>query len=153
MKHLISLCKYVPYFLLLRNRGNCFAHTLVHILLFVGFFTSRQHASVSQGRICSDSCMCCHTQIEVGDQMCYLTQSQSTDTGSTCPSADPIMPGTLRGSHWSTYAQVTGMTPPGQRSTAKVGIEPRSAAVEADALTARPTTQSTSTQRPDVARV
>ena len=36
--------------------------------LFVGCFTSQQHASVSQGQICSDNFMCCHTEIEVADQ-------------------------------------------------------------------------------------
>ena len=41
--------------------------------------TFQQHASVSQGRICSDNCTCCHTeklQIKLA-----LTQSQYTDTG------------------------------------------------------------------------
>ena len=33
--------------------------------LLIGYLTSQQHASVSQGRICSDSFMCCHTEIEV----------------------------------------------------------------------------------------
>ena len=66
-----------------------------------GCLTSQQHASVSQGRICSDNFTCCHTEIEVADQTFYLTQSQYTDTGPTSPSADPIMPGALQGSHWS----------------------------------------------------
>ena len=57
--------------------------------------------SVSQGRICSDNFTCCHTEIEVADQMFYLTQSQYTDTGPTSPSADPITPGAWQGSHWS----------------------------------------------------
>ena len=35
--------------------------------LFVGCLTSHQHASVSQGRICSDKFTCCHTEIEVAD--------------------------------------------------------------------------------------
>ena len=35
--------------------------------------TSQQHASVSQGRICSDNFTCCHTEIEVADQKFYLT--------------------------------------------------------------------------------
>ena len=34
----------------------------------VGCLTSQQHASVSQGRICSDKCTCCHTEREVADQ-------------------------------------------------------------------------------------
>ena len=46
--------------------------------------------SVSQGRICSDNCTCCHTEIEVADQTFYLTQSLYTDTGPTSPSTDPI---------------------------------------------------------------
>ena len=33
--------------------------------LFGGCLTSQQHASVSQGRICSDNLACCHTEIEV----------------------------------------------------------------------------------------
>ena len=69
--------------------------------LFVGCLTSQQHASVSQGRICSDNFTCCHTQTEVADQTFYLTQSQYTDTGPTSPSADPIMPGAWQGSHWN----------------------------------------------------
>ena len=67
---------------------------LEHVcLLFVGCLTSQQHASVSQGRICSDNLTCCHTEIEVADQTFHLTQSQYTDTGPTSPSADPITPG------------------------------------------------------------
>ena len=36
--------------------------------LLVGCLTSQQHASVSQGRICSDNFTCCHTETEVADQ-------------------------------------------------------------------------------------
>ena len=64
----------------------------------VGGLTSHQHASVSQGRICSDDFTCCHTEIEVADQIFYLTQSQYTDIGPTSPSADPITPGAWQGS-------------------------------------------------------
>ena len=39
-----------------------------HRCLFVGYLTSQQHARVSQGRICSEMCTCCHTEIEVADQ-------------------------------------------------------------------------------------
>ena len=56
--------------------------------LFVGCLTSQQHASVSQGRICSDKFKCCHTEIKVADQTFHLTQSQYTDTGPTSPSTD-----------------------------------------------------------------
>ena len=33
-----------------------------------GCLTSQQHASLSQGRICSDSFTCCHTEEEVADR-------------------------------------------------------------------------------------
>ena len=69
-------------------------------VLLVGCLSSQQHASVSQGRICTDNFTCCHTEIEAADQTFHLTQSQYTDTGPTSPSADPIMPGAWQGSHW-----------------------------------------------------
>ena len=78
----------------------------------VACLTSHQHASVSQGWICSDNFTCCHTEIEVADPTFYLTQSQYTDTGPTSPSADPITPGAWQGSHWSANFLVTGMTRP-----------------------------------------
>ena len=71
------------------------------VSLFIGCLTSQQHASVSQGWICSDNSTCCHTEIEVADQAFYLTQSQYTDTRPTSPSTDPITPGAWQGSHWS----------------------------------------------------
>ena len=71
------------------------------VCLLVGCLTSQQHASVSQGRICSDNLTCCHTEIEVADQTFHLTQSQYTDTGPTSPSTDPITPGDWQGSLWS----------------------------------------------------
>ena len=69
--------------------------------LLVGCLTSQQHASVSQGQIYSDNCLCCHTDIEVADQTFYLTQSQYTDTGLTSSSADLRTPDAWLGSHWS----------------------------------------------------
>ena len=33
----------------------------------LGCLTSHQHASVSQGRICSDNLTCCHTEIQAAD--------------------------------------------------------------------------------------
>ena len=42
-------------------------------VLFVGCLTSQQHASVSQGRVCSDNFTCCHTEIEVAEQTFHLT--------------------------------------------------------------------------------
>ena len=71
------------------------------VCLVVGCLTSQQHASVSQGRVCSDKFMCCHTEIEVASQTFYLTQSLCTDTGPASPSVDPVTPGTWQGRHWS----------------------------------------------------
>ena len=51
------------------------------ICLFVGCLTSQQHASTSQGRICSDNFTCRHTEIEVADLTFYHTQLQYTDSG------------------------------------------------------------------------
>ena len=69
--------------------------------LVVGCLTSQQHASIYQGRTCTDNFTCCHTEIEAADPTFHLTQSQYTDTGPTSPSADPITPGAWQGSHWS----------------------------------------------------
>ena len=107
--------------------------------MLVGCLTSQQQASVSQGRICSDNCTCCHTEIEVADPTFYLTRSQYTDTGPTSPSADPITPGAWQGSHWSANFEVTGMTRPRKKSRRKRDSNPGPSALEADALTTRPT--------------
>ena len=98
--------------------------TVEFVCLFVGCLTSQQHASVSQGRICSDNFTCCHSEIEAADQTSYLTQSQYTDTGPTSRSADPITPGTRQGSHWSANFEVTGMTRP-QKNPGASGIGTR----------------------------
>ena len=92
--------------------------------LFVGCLTYQQHASVSQGRICSDKLTCCHTEMEVADQTFYLTQSQNTDTGPSSPSADPITPGAWQGSHWSANFEVTGITRP-RKNPGTSGIRTR----------------------------
>ena len=60
------------------------------VCLLVGCLTSQQHASVSQRRICSDNCTCCHTEIEFADQTFFLTQLQYTDTGPPAQ-ADPSL--------------------------------------------------------------
>ena len=54
----------------------------------VGYLTSWQHASVSQGWICSDNCTCPHIEIEVADQTFYIAQLWYTDTEPTLPSTD-----------------------------------------------------------------
>ena len=94
------------------------------MLLFLGCFMSQQHHSVSQGRICSDNCTCCHTEIEVSHQTFYLKQSQHTDTRPTSPRADPITPGAWQGSPWSANFLVADLTRPGKIPTAQAGIEP-----------------------------
>ena len=71
------------------------------MFMSVGCSTSQQPVSVSQGRICSDNCTYCHTEIEIADPTFHLNQSQYTDTRPTSPSTDPIMPGAWQGSHWS----------------------------------------------------
>ena len=39
----------------------------------LAYLTFQQHASISQGWICSDKFTCRHTEIEVADQTLYLT--------------------------------------------------------------------------------
>ena len=92
--------------------------------MLVGCLTSQQHASVSQGRICSDNFTCCHTEIKVAAPTFYLTQSQYTDTGPTSPTAGPITPGAWQGSHWSANFRVTGMTRP-RKNPGSSGIRTR----------------------------
>ena len=46
-------------------------------LLFVGCLTSRRHANVSHGRICSHNFMCSLTEIELEDRTFYFTKSQN----------------------------------------------------------------------------
>ena len=99
-------------------------HRTRFVCLLVGCLTSQQHASVYQGRICSDNFTCCHTEIEVADPTFHLTPSQYTDTGPTSPSADPITPGAWQGSHWSANFQVTGMTRP-RKNPGASGIRTR----------------------------
>ena len=118
---------------------HCSKHVLRHLRL-VGCLTSQQHASVSQGRICSDNFTCRHTETEVADPTFHLTQSQYTDTGPTSPSADPITPGAWQGNHRSANFEVTGMTRP--RKTAQTGFEPRIFRSRGGRLTTRPTRRS-----------
>ena len=113
----------------------------VIVCLFVGCLRSQQHASVSQGLICSDNFTCCHTEIEVADQTFYLTQSQYTDTGPTSPSTDPIIPGAWQGSHWSASFWVTGMTRP-RKNPGASGIRTRGLCSRGGRLTTRLTRRS-----------
>ena len=52
---------------------------------FVGCLTSQQHVPVSQGRIYSDNCSCCHTEIEVADPTFYLTGHSILTPGQPVP--------------------------------------------------------------------
>ena len=107
-----------------------------------GCLTSQQHASVSQGRICSDKFTCCYTETQVADQTFYLTQSQYTDTGPTGSSADPITPGAWQGNHWSATF-LSHWYDSTRKSPVVNGIRtPGSSALEADALATRPTARS-----------
>ena len=106
----------------------------INITMFVGCLTSQQQASVSQGRICSDNFTCCHTEIEVADPTFYLTQSQYIDTGPTSPSADPISPGAWQGSHWECQCLSHWYDSTSKKSRRKRDSNPRSSALEADAL-------------------
>ena len=104
------------------------------VCLSVGCLTSQQQASVSQGPICSHNFTCCHTEIEVADQTFYLTQSQSTDTGPTSPSVDPITPGAWQGSHWSANFLSHWYDSTPKKSWRKRDSNPGPSALEADAL-------------------
>ena len=103
----------------------------------VACFTFQQHASVSEGRICTVNFTCCHTEIEVADQTFHFTQSQYTDTGQTSPSSDPVTPGTWQGSTGvPIFKSLYDSTP--EKSRRKRDSNPGSSALEADALTTRP---------------
>ena len=41
----------------------------------------------------SDNCTCCHTEVPVAQQICYLTQSEHSSPRPTSPGADPLTPG------------------------------------------------------------
>ena len=101
--------------------------------------TSQQHASVSQGRISTNNFTCCHTETEVADQTFYLTQSQYTDTGPTSTSADPIAPGAWQGSYRSAKFLSHWYDSTPKKSRRKRDSNPGSSALEANALTTRPT--------------
>ena len=60
----------------------------------VGYYlTSKQHARVAQGRICSNKCTCFHVETEAADQTLHFIRSQYLDIGLISPSTDPITPG------------------------------------------------------------
>ena len=104
--------------------------------MLVGCLSSQQHASVSQGRICTDNFTCCHTEIEAADQTFHLTQSQYTDTGPTSPSADPGRVAT----GVSMFKSLVGLDP--EKIPAQAGFEPGTFRSRVGRLTTRPTRRS-----------
>ena len=64
----------------------------------------------------SDQTTCCHTETDVVDQTCNLTQSRCTDTGPDGPNTDCITPGAWPGSHCKTSFYFTGITRAGQKA-------------------------------------
>ena len=104
-----------------------------HCCLVLACLTSQQHASLSQGPIC-------HTEVEAAEQTCYFTQY--TDTRPSSPNASLYRQKPDRLAAGVTIFLVTGVTRPEEIPTEKVGIEPGSTTLEADALTTRPTKQS-----------
>ena len=107
-------------------------------LEFVGCLTSQPQARVSQGQICSDNGMCCHTEIEDADQTFHLTQSQHTDTGPTSPSpsAVPISPAAGRVTTGAPISKSpAGLNP--EKSCHKWDSNRGSSTLEADTLSTR----------------
>ena len=94
-----------------------------NVCFLVDCLTSKPCASVPTGRICSDRCMCCHTEIEVADQTLNFIQSQYTDSGRTSPSTDPITPGAWQGSHWNANFEITGIARPRKIPVAQADTE------------------------------
>ena len=124
---------------------SCVMVCLLFACWLVACLTSQQHASVAQGRICSDNFKCCHTEIEVADQTLHFTQSQYTDTGPTNPSTDPITSGAWQGSCYKCQFQSHWYDSTPEKFRRKRDSNPGSSTLEADALTTRPTRRSMST--------
>ena len=106
--------------------------------LFVGCLTSQQHASVSQGRVCKDNFYVL-PHWDRSYRSSFPSHPQYTDTGPTSHSTDPITPGVWQGGHWS--ANFSHWYDP-KKSRRMRDSNPESSALEADALTTRPLSQS-----------
>ena len=111
------------------------------MLSFVGRLVSQQYASVSQGRIYFDKCTCCYTEIKFAEQTFYHTESQYTDTEPASFSTYPITVCVWQRSHLHSQF-LSHWLDSRERSSPKAGIEPRSAALETDSLTTRPSRRS-----------
>ena len=109
--------------------------------MLVGCWTSQQHASVSQGSVCSDSCTCCHTEAVVADQTFYFISSHSILTP-----GQPIPALTLQR---QAPGRVATLVPifkslvwlDLEKSQRKWELNHGSATLKADALTTRPARQ------------
>ena len=100
--------------------------------LMVAYLTSKQQASVSQGRICSDMCKCCHTEIKL-----YISPSHSILTpGQPIPALilERQAPGRVAK---GVPVCESLLTQSGKKSRGKRDSNPGAAALEADALTTR----------------
>ena len=108
------------------------------VSLLVGCLASQLHASVSQGRICSDNWKCCHTDIKLQIKLSNST-SHSILTLANQSQCWPT-PGAWQGSHRSAiFFKVTGMTRPGTIPKSQSRIEPWASAPELATLTTGPT--------------
>ena len=104
------------------------------LLLLVSCLMSKQHASVSQGQICSENCTCCHTKRDNADQIRYRVQSQYTDSsGQTIPSTDSVTSG-MSGRVATGVPIFKSLARLDVGPTGKAGIESRSAAFKVDTL-------------------
>ena len=94
------------------------------VCLLVGCLTSQQHASVSQGRICTDNFTCCHTDREAADQTPTSPSHSILTPGPPVPALTHKTPGAWQGSHWSANFEATGMTRP-RKNPGASGIRTR----------------------------
>ena len=74
------------------------------VCLLLSRLMYQQHACLSQGQICYNNCMRCHTETENVNQTCCLGY---TDTRQTIPSTDPMTLGTQRTNHYRISFYVT----------------------------------------------
>ena len=107
------------------------------LLLFVGYWTSQQHACAPQGLICSDKGTCCHTEIEVADRnflshpvtTCWHWANQSQHPSGKAATGVPILKSPER-------------FDPEKSPQCKQELNPEPSPLEADTLTIRPMRQS-----------
>ena len=74
--------------IIVTSRFVCLAYDRPTCNIAVLCLTSKKRASVSQPRIYSDNCTCCHTESEFADHTCCLAQSKYSYTAPTSPRTD-----------------------------------------------------------------